>query len=687
MAEKAKRVPLKKYDQTKEIKTYNVGNAIAEIIQKEKVIPASVDFDIKQIATFIKEPGQDEFNSLNENHLQNLKKESYLLNDTLKITQKYVIELKPAVPDANFRPVIAISTDPMKCIARATVKRNSIITNIPNLRNKLIEYFNKVKLRHHMLINVNDAAMLKSIDALAKQVESGGFKSDMAVWLAKWPKASLSKDDAIEYLYKTKTKKDLKETDKVDHADRGFIIGVEKDEDLVVYRKAKHGKPGRNFSGIYIPIEEPNSNNIPSFEPDKESILIEEDEEKKIYRSLSDGFVTVDRGLLTVSQEMRLKNVTLKDTGHVKPGLNSKVKINVASGDAAEDAVGPDMIIEATEITVVGSIGAGAVLIAKKINVNGQTHNTTKLYANDLEVGVLKGYAEANKATIKSIEQGTVYADHVSIETAVGGDINGRRVEIKDIRSPSKIRAAQAVLFEKVGCGENKIYLDQRAVIPAREAIDAAKQTIKDANKVLKEQTDEMVKTSKYIRDNKKNFNGIKERIMESKKRGEAPSSALVKIFKEYLGKMKRLDEIHSLLEKAEKDMEESKVLLEELDNEMMSTFVFNEGLKWHGASKVHFVFYGKAFDASKLIDNYPAAEVIGVKKKEKEGLVAVVGVRDDFPKLEIYEEHPFRFTTDPFASVTTNEEDDEEDEDNEKQKEEKKPETKPESEKKTEES
>lgn len=658
----------KRYAKTDSVKTYHVGRSIAEIVKKEKVVPTSIDFDIRKVNTYVKEPGSKDFDSLNEFHLKHLYDESYLLSEKLQITQEYIVKFKPAQIDPNFNIVISVSTDSYKTMAKATVRKSSVIAKDPDLAKKLLEFFNKVKLKNNMLVGILEKDLLDGVKKLANLINSEGkLKEDFPIWLAKWKKPVMPFNDKIDLIYREKNKKKIKETDKVDHAERHFMIGVKSGELLVEYYKARKGKVGRGYNGKFISVDEPKIDNLPSFEPDPDTVEIEDTPEKKIYKAKQEGFINIDRGLLKVSREMELKNINLKETGNVKPGVDSQVKIIVRTGDAAEDAVGPDMVIEASEIEIIGSVGAGAVLRGKKVSIKGQTHSTTKIYADEANINVLKGTAYTGKATIKSFENARIYGCNIEIEQVFGGHLFGKRVDIKEVRAPCEVRAAHAIVIDKLGVGENKFFIDQTAILSVKGEIEKAKQLIKDSNKYLKEGTEELISVSKYIRDNKQSFTQLKTAIMDAKKRGEAPKPAFVKMFKEYLAKMKELDNVQKNLEQSEINIESSQLKLEQFDTLMKKTFIFNEFLKWPGRNEVHFIYHGKVYDADKTMENMPSVEMIAVKEKEKQGLVATIGMKEDFPNIDTFEECSFNYKCEPLLMDLEEKKEPEEKEEKEK--------------------
>lgn len=621
---------------SQEIKTHDVLSTLQKVCLKTEIPMNQIDFDIRKTFTYIKETGQGNFEPLNEGHAKRLEDPNYLTNEEMQIQQEYMIKLMPVRSSKNFVPRVSVSTDKLKSMAKVVFKKGSLIAITPDVKKNLYKFLNKLKLKNNMLISLLDKDMKAGLNDIIKRVNSDGILiEDCSIWLTKWQKPTVTIDDKIIFNYKEKNKKEITENEKIDYAERHFIIGVDEAEVLIEYFKPKQGRSGRGYNGKFIPMKEPNIDNIPTFKIDEATIEMVDTQEQTIYKAKQRGFVSMEGGVLKISQELKLKNINLRETGHVNPGVNTDVKIIVETGNAAEDAVGPDMIIEAKEIFIDGSVGAGAIIKGQKVFIKGQTHSTTTVYAQDLEVGVLKGTAFADTAKIKSFENARIYACDISIEQLFVGHVYGKTVRAKNVRAACEIRASYAIMIESLSCGDNRFFIDQCALLSSKKTIETCKETIKSSNKLLKEGTKEIVELSKYIRNNKANFEQIKEYMQEMKDKNTQPKPAYVKIFKEYLSKVKALESLQKEIEQGELAIESAQKALKEFDEKLKNTFIYNEGLRWQDTNNVGFIFHSKAYVADRVIENLPAVEIVGLKDKE-DGPIAAIGMKDDFLHIDV---------------------------------------------------
>lgn len=623
--------------QQEDIKTQNIMSTLKSLAKRLNGQVEKIDFDIRKTITYLKEHPTSGYDLINENQIKRLQEEDYILQPELDIVQEYIIRLKPFDEAQEINLTTSITTDAHKSLAKILIKSGSKIRLTTDVKKNLYRALNKIKAKNNIIIGLLDKDMIAGLNEIIKSVDQNGVLSkDVAIWLTKWKKPIPTINDAIVFNYLEKCKKEVSENDKIDYADRNFIIGVNKDEILVEYTKPKDGKSGRNYSGKFIAMKSPNIDNIPSFNFDDKTVSLTETQDKKTYKAKEEGFVSMENNVLKVEKELRLKNVNLKETGNVNPGLNTQVRVIVETGNAAEDAVGPDMLIEANEIIIDGSVGAGAVIRGKNVKIKGQTHSTTTIYADNLEVGVLKGTAYANVAKIKSFENANLWACDVYIEQLFTGKVNGKIVHVAEVRAPSEIRAYHAIFIKQLSCGDNKFFIDQNAVLSAKEKITTCKISIKESNKFIQEGEKDLITLSKFTRDNKQNFMQIKDYMKEIKEKNQKPKPQFVKIFKEYLEKSKALEDLQTKLDQAHQTIKSSQEILNKFDEQLKHTFIYNQGLKWQGINNVYFIFHGKNYSADRVIENLPAVEVVGVKETQKEGTIVAIGMKDDFFNIDL---------------------------------------------------
>jgi hypothetical protein len=102
-----------------------------------------------------------------------------------------------------------------------------------------------------------------------------------------------------------------------------------------------------------------------------------------------------------------------------------------------------------------GNIGSNAKVFALKAEVGGQTHKTSKLRADSLNINVHKGEAYGKHIVINRLEHGIIDGDIIEIEEAIGGNIRGKEVTIELCTSHVRVTASKFIEIKKLQEGEN----------------------------------------------------------------------------------------------------------------------------------------------------------------------------------------------------------------------------------------
>ncbi|MDQ1340604.1 MAG: hypothetical protein QG567_1762, partial [Campylobacterota bacterium] len=365
-------------------KTSDVQELLKEISSKTNLPTQKIDFDLVMIKTEIKLPNANQFTDIDKGILKRLKEEDLLLDEKTIISQTYELNLKHAVKNKDLDLIMKVSANKTYSLAKAHIKKESIIHYSPNLEKILIKELNKRKIRSGIIINLFDDEMIEGVKKLVTKIRiNDGLFDDYELVLCRWPEPIPSVNDRIVKKHEEKIKEE-----KVNYADRGFITTIEEGEVALEYIKPKMGKPGRNFKGAFVPALEPKKTNEPKFVVDVQTIEKKDEPEKIIYIAKTKGYVKVDDKELRIADKLEITEATFRSTGNIDARLDKDIKINLKSKEKHEDNVGPNTKISASEIIVEGSVANGAELTAEKIEIKGQTHKTSKIYADSAKIGL-----------------------------------------------------------------------------------------------------------------------------------------------------------------------------------------------------------------------------------------------------------------------------------------------------------
>ncbi|MFT7005133.1 MAG: hypothetical protein ACJAWW_002502, partial [Sulfurimonas sp.] len=325
----------------------------------------------------------------------------------------------------------------------------------------------------------------------------------------------------------------ITEKDKIDYANRGFIKSVHKDELLIEYIKPKSGKAGRNCRGEYMQPKDPLENFVPTFTTDETIKMI--DSEKNIeYRSVENGYVTLEGNVYTIKSEVDVGEISFKTTGSITAGIDSEVTMIVKESDSEKDAVGTGMIVEVSEIDIDGNVGSNAKVTAIKANIGGQTHKTAIVTAEYLNINVHKGKAYGKNIHITRLEHGDVDGDIVDITQAIGGHIRAKEITIDLCGSYVKATASRLIEIKKLQGSENVFIINPVLQKTEKDGLDENKDGIQELKNDVKSIKKEINKYIKLIKENLTTFNDVKKRLIHYKKNGVKMPESFVKHYKQY---------------------------------------------------------------------------------------------------------------------------------------------------------
>ena len=309
------------------------------------------------------------------------------------------------------------------------------------------------------------------------------------------------------------------------------------------YIKPKKGKPGRNCRGEFLEPLEPQTRNVPNFSID-DTIEIVDNKDNIIYRAKTNGYISLEANVYKIKSEMDVGEVTFKTTGSISTGLDSDVSLSVKENDYQKDAIGTGMEIEVSEIEIKGSVGPNAKISAKKATVEGQTHKTSQIRANDLTINVHKGLAVGDNIKITRLELGVVEGKKVEIAQALGGNIRAKDIEIGLCASHVKATASRLIEIKKLQGSENIFTIDPLVQKDKKEGLNENQNEINELRVSIEEIRKEIERYKKLVQDNQTAFNEVKQRLIHYKRNGIQMPSSFVAKYKQFHKVQEHLENI-----------------------------------------------------------------------------------------------------------------------------------------------
>lgn len=557
------------------INTKNVYEDLEAIAYKTNVDINSIDFNILAIYTKYKTDADSEFKDVDEESLNIFNDDEFISNKSLVISQSYNVEyFDKSTRSASLMPKISLGANKSMTKIVATIKESLDVKYTPTFESELINTIYKKLIKVGVLIGIRNSVMLREIKRLTSVLRIKGIIDKSVTFVVTSGLDALpSVDDAIIYYYINKTKEGGKK-DKVDYANRGFIQSVSPGELIIEYIKPKFGSPGRNVKGELIPVNDPKVTNQVQINY-TDNIEMREDENSIKYFAKKNGYVSKDKDTYDIADELDVNEVSFKTTGSIDAGLNTDVKINIKESDVLKDAVGTGMSIETAKINVEGNVAKNARIVAKEVNIGGQTHAKSTIEADSAFISVHLGKLTCDEATIDRLEGGYVKAKKVTINSAIGGEIIASEVYIGKLFSNVNITASVIVQVDELKGSNNKFIIDAAKILDYEDKFNEYMQKISNLQSEIAAMPRELKKKRSVIESNKESVNLIKQRIEELRNDSKTPPisfinklkdfQALVQEYntelKEFQGKKAALDDLHDELRQMQSMVFNAKII------------------------------------------------------------------------------------------------------------------------------
>ena len=217
--------------------------------------------------------------------------------------------------------------------------------------------------------------------------------------------------------------------EKVDYADRGFLLNCAEGEQLFDFIKPQQGKHGRTCTGDIIKIETINLDAKPTFTVDN-NIEIQDSFENIKYLATKSGYLMKKGSQYEVSNSIDIDEISFKTTGTIDSNLDTEISINVVKNNPLEDAIEKGMHVKVQNLSITGSIGPNTLVETRNLSVTGQTHQESSIKCVNANIKIHKGKITGRKVEVTTLDGGEIIADTAIISNAMSGKIRAKTIEI-----------------------------------------------------------------------------------------------------------------------------------------------------------------------------------------------------------------------------------------------------------------
>jgi len=614
------------------VKTSNVAKELMSLAESNGVNISTLDFNILDMQTFTRiNDGKKEgdWEEISNDELYELDDASQLLNGNFQIKQVYEIEIFTKNPQEDpFKDFhIGIGANSTKSKVYLSIKQGSKLHYFKNFKHEFAMLINCRKVRAGILIHIFDEMLNEIISKISSKVKVEEtleyFKND-TILVAEGIEPIPTIDDEI--ILHFDQDESVNEKEKVDYKKRGYIKSVFKDDLLIEYIKPKKGTSGRNCMGRFLAAPEPLETNVPDFNV-SETIILKDEKDSIQYFAKENGYVTFEDNTYSIKTDVDVDAINFKTTGSIQAGVDSDVSMNVKESDYSKDAVGAGMEVEVSEIDIDGNTGPNSIVNAKKATIGGQTHKTSTIRADKLDINIHKGMAYGKNIHITRLEHGTVDGDIVDISQAIGGDIRGKEVHIDVCGSYVKATSHKLIEINRLQGQENVFTIDSLLKKDTRQGKEMHEEEIKDLEIAIRDIKKEIEKYTETIKKNQASFVELKKRLIHYKKNGIKMPNSFVEKYKQFLKIQSHLESI----EKEHKAKQDKLTLLTtqtaSFQDNIMNARIVNHD-KWTGYNKLIF----------KLVD--PPIEIVYEPKEgSTDKIFGLVQDEEDHYSIEVLKE------------------------------------------------
>ncbi|ASM37638.1 MAG: flagellar assembly protein A [Campylobacter sputorum] len=570
------------------IETNNIKKELEKLSSNYEIDIKNIDYDLISVVCVYK-LGTLEQKTITADKFGIFDDNKFFSDKNLILNQSYRVafydkrnHIYPKLPDIK----LAVNKNFTKVIC--IVKAMPDFMYYDEFGDEMLKFINKKLLTSRILIGIRKEELTQSLKDISDDLrQNNALDKDYNFTITTGVLPVLSVDDDLIFHYKNKII-NTKEDGNIDYSERGFLYGVAKYEVIIEYIKPRMGICGRDVFGKIIEIKTPNR----TFDPNlsiSENIQKQEDDNSIKFIAQKSGYVVEEDGKFDIKEDLEVSNLSFKNTGSVSVGTENNVKLNVTQKDVNKDAVGANISIETSEITISGSVGQEAKIKANIVEVGGVTHSTSFIQTKKAKIATHIGTLECDECDINRLEKGKVFGKIIHIGSALGGEISGEEIYIDNLVSNVTITASKLIEINQNIGSSNKLIIDPTAIHAYLDQISNYQSEIKALNLDIEKLLKEIKKTKITIDDSKESINTIKDQIKKMmEKKIKIPSAFMIKL-KEYKTLIKNYNDMISEYKDKNYTLETIHSNLKNIQNKIFDAQIKIKGT-WEDMNDIIFV-------------------------------------------------------------------------------------------------
>lgn len=544
----------------------DVSAEIKKISELYALEEKMISFDILQINTLHRGEKKKDFTSLSpEERDKILSNDAEYNKNDFEIRQVYDVTLR-GLRENDLAPFVDLRLDSHCYELSLDLKAGLEVKNDESFFQALYEEITRKKIMHNVVIRLFDSGVKQEIinlKELFSQLQiSGVLESAQSLVIAK---ASFIPEMEASFRFVLQEEWNKMHSESIEFASyaakSGELVGIS--------LKHQAGMSGRNLKGDFINVKKQESESddkIQKLRFKDSEFNIEEKEDEVLYYAAQDGYVSVGEGELRILLDFNFPEVSLRKSGSLLGGDKKGFVVEVTCADPNQDAIGASIVLEAQDIKIYGSVAENAKVVAKKLEINGQTHQSAVIQADEMSIDIHKGSAMGEKIRINRLELGNVEGEEIVIEQANGGSIEARKITINSLHSHTRISVSEHLYIKAMSGGENHISINSRSSLKAKQEVQhfnaQIERNIKEMNMLLAVLNKDLAR----VRKTKPIVEKIKHIMEENKKNNKPNERSITESVAQYVVLLRRTKYLKERLLTLQAQSKDFSSALENLD-------------------------------------------------------------------------------------------------------------------------
>ncbi|MFC3847783.1 DUF342 domain-containing protein [Helicobacter baculiformis] len=440
----------------------DIQSELEKVAQAHDLDIEDLWFDLLKVRTLVRTDPKDVFKLLTEGEAKKIDDDVFFNDKQVEIIQRYDICIKKKLFEYFYKLEISEDNSEMYAVFESPfmiVEDERLFQEVCRAIETQMA-LRKILFRH---MDTQHTILKKELRRHTK------MEQEAARILLKRASYRSSKSGQVHF-----TLKKVWEEKNKQQAPANAIYGAGVGDAVLEYVKPIAGVSGRNLMGEFIQVKEEKPASV-TLEYNPEAFDIKEAPEKIVYFSKIAQYIALVGHTLKSSTKSSYTEMKSTNTPMFLGGIQNGMVLSINAKNEIDNAIESNLQIEAQEIHVKGNVGKHVKLVAKKVIVEGQLHNESKVEADEIFVSNNMGVCTGSKVFCKYADRGTIVAQTCEIDASSGAQIFAREIHLKQLKSNNTVHFSNQCMLEHIDGSENRFYFSAFADLDTKRIFEETK--------------------------------------------------------------------------------------------------------------------------------------------------------------------------------------------------------------------